>query len=239
MEEENKNRNRQPSSSSDETPMEITEDMLAKPKRKKRRSKISHFERGMSYFPFITLAIIVANVVVYILEVSHGSLMNARTIINAGALYRWGVMNGEIWRLVTCIFLHGSFGHLFGNCIMLYIFGMACEHGVGYKQMINVYFVSGICGSLLSAFCSVGPSVGASGAIFGVSSAVVMFFYKYDLLYNDRNKQIGVVLFAWAIYSIFNGLTVPYIANFAHIGGFLGGLYMGKNLKKKEEYDAV
>jgi len=86
MEEENKNRNRQPSSSSDETPMEITEDMLAKPKRKKRRSKISHFERGMSYFPFITLAIIVANVVVYILEVLfftttlHNSIFDTNTI---------------------------------------------------------------------------------------------------------------------------------------------------------------
>ena len=73
---------------------------------------------------------------------------------------------------------------------------------------------------------NVGPSVGASGAIFGVMAAVVAFFYKHQDRYFVQHKRIGVVLGVLAFYSIAQGFLDPYIDNFAHIGGFLTGGYV-------------
>lgn len=101
-------------------------------------------------------------------------------LIAAGALAREEVLGGEYWRLVSAMFLHGGFGHLLGNCLVLYIVGMACEHALGLARTAVVYFASGAAGSLLSLAFREGPSVGASGAIFGVAAAVIVVLYRHQ-----------------------------------------------------------
>ncbi|MDP8239504.1 MAG: rhomboid family intramembrane serine protease [Candidatus Hatepunaea meridiana] len=206
-------------------PILITEDMLVKDNdgdEEKEHPKID-FEKGMSYFPKLTLLLIIVNTLVYIWEIQTGALLNQASIINAGALYREGVLNGEIWRLGTAIFLHDGFDHLFGNCIVLYILGMACEHAFHPKRTAVIYLVSGLSGSLLSMTLQSTPSVGASGAIFGVMGSVIVFMYKYQNHFFIRNKRIGFILVIWALYTIAGGFTDPYVDNFAHIGGLIGG----------------
>ena len=78
-------------------------------------------------------------------------------------------------------------------------------------------------GSLLSAALSPGPSVGASGAIFGVVAAVIVVLYRYQRRFYLRDKRIGFVLLFWAAYQISTGLLNPYIDNYGHLGGFAGG----------------
>ena len=68
-----------------------------------------------------------------------------------------------------------------------------------------------------------GPSVGASGAIFGVTGSIIVFLYKHQDHFYVRDKRIGWVLGFWALYSIATSFLDPYIDNFAHIGGFLAG----------------
>ena len=181
------------------------------------------FERGMSLAPSLTLLLIVANSVVFIWEVATSALSDRDSIVAAGALVRDRVTDGELWRLVTSMFLHGGADHLIGNCLVLYIVGMACEHGLGFAQTAVVYFASGLAGGLLSLAVRPGPSVGASGAIFGVTIAVVVTLYRYRDRFYVRDKRIGFVLAAWAGYTLFTGFLNPYIDNFAHLGGMAGG----------------
>ncbi len=212
-----------------EPPILITDDMLAPPPR--RPSGRVDFERGMSYAPRTTLLLIAINVAAFVWEVQQGSLESEAGIIAAGALSRALVLKGELWRLVTPMFLHGSPDHLIGNMIALYVLGMACEHALGSKRMLGLYLLSGLAASLLSVALNPGPSVGASGAIFGLMGAVIAVLSKHQRRFYVRDKRIGVVLAAWAVYTIGTGLLSPYVDNAAHAGGFLGGALLSLRLE--------
>lgn len=190
----------------------------------------------MSYFPPCTLFLIGINLIFFVWEISTGALQDEASIIRAGALVRANVASGEIWRLFSAILLHGSFDHLISNNLMLYIVGMASEHAIGARRTIIVYTLSGLSGSLLSVTMSPGPGVGASGAIFGVTASVIVFLYKYQMHFFLRDKRIGFVLAVLALYEIGSGFTIPFIDNFAHIGGFAGGAavthWMGNSISR-------
>jgi rhomboid protease GluP len=177
----------------------------------------------MSARPSLFLGLIAVNALIFSWESATGALKDVAAIVAAGALSRAHVLRGEVWRLLSAVFLHASPAHLIGNCVVLYIVGMACQHAFGWSGAAVVYLVSGLCGSALSMVMTPGPSVGASGAIFGVTGAVVVFFYRYQRVVMLRDKRIGFVLLLWSLYQIFCGFRSPMIDNFAHIGGFLGG----------------
>jgi rhomboid protease GluP len=202
-----------------EEPLLITPSMLVAPA---RRGSVD-FERGMSLAPTLTLALIAVNVAVFIDELATGALRDRASLVAAGALARAEVTSGQVWRLVSAMFLHGGVDHLFGNMIVLYIVGMACEHALGALPMAIVYFVAGISGGVVSLVVGPGPSLGASGAIFGLAASVIVVLYRYRSHYHLRDKRIGLVLAAWAAYQVLSGLATPYIDNFAHLGGIAGG----------------
>src|SRR5439155_353506 len=129
------------------------------------------FERGMRTAPPLILLLIAANVALFAWELAAGALASRESIVEAGALVRDRVLAGEWWRLESATFLHAGWDHLIGNCLVLYVVGMACEHAFGFARTAVVYFTSGLTGSLLSTTLSPGPSVGASGAIFGIVAA--------------------------------------------------------------------
>ncbi len=198
----------------------IRDDMLAPPPARDPRID---FERRMRVFPPLTIAIILLCVAVFAWEAAIGALKDEGSIVAAGALHRDRVKAGEVWRLGSAMFLHGGPDHLLGNCFVLYIVGMACEHAFGAGRLLLVYLASGLAGSLLSVAAQPGPSVGASGAIFGVTGCVIVFFYRYQQQVRLRDKRIGFVLLVWAVYQIGSGALTPFIDNFAHLGGLLGG----------------
>lgn len=202
-----------------EEPMWISEDMLSDQPEDTRID----FEQGMSYFPPLTLMLITANIVVFIWQITTGALESQEAIIASGALERGHLLQGELWRLVSPMFLHGSLSHLIGNCSALYILGIACEHVLSFRQAGMVYLFSGICGSLLSVIAQPEPSIGASGAIFGLMAFTVVFLYKHRQLLFVRDRRIGTVVAVWGLYTIAIGFLTPYVDNFAHIGGAMGG----------------
>ncbi len=181
------------------------------------------FERGMSYLPRVTLLLIAASVGVFAWEIATGALESVENIVRAGALHRASVADGEAWRLLSATLLHGGAGHLVGNCIGLYIVGMACEHAFGSGGMAKVAFASALGGSLLSVAAHPGPSVGASGIVFGVMGAVAAFLHRHRHDLEIRDLRVGIVLLAWAVYAVITGFLTPFVDNFAHIGGFLAG----------------
>lgn len=203
-----------------EEPLLITPDMLVPFPKKDERIP---FEKGMSYFPLFVLSIISINLFIYLGEIATGALRSSSSIIAAGALKRELVLQGEYWRLISASFLHASWGHLLGNSAFLYVLGMAIEHAYGIRKAAILYGVSALTGSLLSMIASPGPSIGASGAVFGLMGSLATLIIKNRDSFYLRDRNIGVFVGAIAIFQIILGFRTPYIDNFCHIGGFLGG----------------
>jgi len=188
------------------------------------------FERRMRRRPPVTLAFIGVLAIVFLVERWRGALDSAASLIAFGALSRPEVFAGEFWRLESATWLHGGVNHLVSNAIALFILGMICEHAFGRAQYVLLYVLSGLGGSVLSLLISEGPSVGASGAIFGLQGAAIVLFRQHRERILMRDRRIGVVLLVWAIYSIGTGLTSPFIDNGAHIGGALTGALLARRL---------
>jgi len=205
-----------------EAPLRITPDMLL--------SRKVDFERRMGRLPPVTLATLVLLAAIFVVEIRLGALASKEAIIAMGALARERVAAGEYWRLLTAPWLHGGTEHLVGNGIALYILGMVCEAAFGRAQLVVLYVLSGLAGSLVSMLVSVGPSVGASGAIFGLQGAAIVLLRRERDRLLVRDRRVGFVLLIWAIYTIAGGLTDPFIDNGAHIGGALGGALIASRL---------
>jgi rhomboid protease GluP len=203
-----------------EEPILITPDMLAPLPPIDTRIA---FEKGMSYLPLFVLSVIIINLAIYLGEIATGALQSSASIIAAGALKRELVLRGEYWRLISAAFLHASWGHLLGNSAFLYVLGMANEHAFGIRKAAMIYGISAITGSLLSISASPGPSIGASGAVFGLMGSLAVLFFRNRSSFYLRDRNIGIFVGAIAIFQIILGFLTPYIDNFCHIGGFLGG----------------
>ena len=206
----------------DEQPLIIRPEMLLGRRR--------DFERGMSRTPWVTLAIIAVLSAVFAVEAAMDALDTPETLVAMGALARPAVVAGQYWRMITATLLHGSLAHLAGNAVALYILGMVGEHAFGRAQFLLLYAASAVAGSLLSLIASPGPSVGASGAIFGLQAAAIVLFRSHGDRLLMRDRRIGVVLLVWAAYSIVGGVLTPYIDNGAHVGGAIAGALVARHL---------
>ena len=155
------------------------------------------------------------------------------TAILLGANSLAEVQAGEIWRLITHMFLHGDIIHLIINMYSLYILGTQMETFIGKMKFISVYFISGIVGALLSlALSGAVPSVGASGAIFGLLGAMLYFGYHYRTYLGAAIKQQIIPII---IINLIIGFSSSGIDNWAHIGGLIGGAFtmMAVGVEKK------
>ncbi len=161
-----------------------------------------------------------------------GGSTSTLTLINFGANSRVLVKMGQVWRLLTSIFLHAGIIHLLCNMYALYVLGRQLENFLGKTKYLIVFLGSGIIGSLLSVVVHDSISVGASGAIFGLLGSLLYFGYHYRLYLGTvlKSQIIPVILLNLII-----GFMLPGIDNFAHIGGLVGGylLTMGLGIPGK------
>lgn len=187
----------------------------------------------------VTTLLLLAIGAVFVLEILQGGLQDARTLIDLGANYAPGVADGELWRLVTSLFLHGGLLHLLVNGWALYQLGTLMEVLVGSRRFAGVYFTTGIGASVASFFFSRGLSVGASGAIFGILGALLTFLYRRRDRLHPRARSLMMQLLFWAGINVFLGFTVPAIDNAAHLGGLGIGLVSGALLAERPRPPAV
>jgi rhomboid protease GluP len=188
------------------------------------------FERRMRRLPPVTLALVLVLVAIFAAEVALDVLDSAELLLLAGALAREAVLAGEWWRMVSAVFLHGSLEHVVGNVVALFVLGMVCEHAFGRAQFVWLFVMSGVAGSAGSMLVGQGPSVGASGAIFGLQGAAVVLFHRYRERLLVRDRRIGIVLLVWAVFNVMQGVVSPFIDNGAHIGGLLAGALLARGL---------
>ncbi len=174
-------------------------------------------------------ALITINAVVWVLQLlTHAAGINFLDLYFG--LIPWRITHEFlIWQLVTYMFLHDGFFHIFINMFTLYMFGNDLERAWGQKRFLTYYFVTGAGAGLCSYLVGVNAitvTIGASGAIYGLLLA-------YGLLYPDRLvylyfflpikvKWLVLIMGVLAFISSITG-SAPGIANIAHLGGILVG----------------
>ena len=183
-------------------------------------------EAGMSVFPRVTVVLILACSIVFIRQLMIGGLGNIGRVIATGATHRDEVIKGEFWRLISGGFMHASADHLAGNMFMLFILGMACEHAFGWQAFLFLYVSACVTGAVVTLISNV-PTVGASGAIFGLAGAIISMMYVNRHQIELRDHRVGIVLAIWSIYTLVLGFLSPIVSNSCHLGGLVGGLILG------------
>ncbi len=154
-------------------------------------------------------------------------------IFSAYGLSRAGILSGQYYRFFTCMFLHAGLLHLASNSIYLYYFGVRAERLLGTGRFLVLYLISGLCGGICSVLFGggTGVSVGASGAIYGLLGAMLLLTKKHGARYTGMNYSTMLLLAATAIAF---GFLEEGVDNFAHIGGFLGGLIVFSLLLRRK-----
>lgn len=177
--------------------------------------------------PTMTYALIGFTVFIYILQVGSVAIFGYAVyqidwLEVYGARFNEAIHAGELWRLITPVFLHGSMAHIFFNMYALFSIGSFLERHFGHKRFLLLYFLGAFSGNVFSFLLTDGYSVGASTAVFGLVAAQVIFFYKNRELFGNQSRQaISNAVFIIGI-NLFIGLT-PGIDNWGHVGGLLGG----------------
>jgi membrane associated rhomboid family serine protease len=141
------------------------------------------------------------------------------------------VRHGQVWRLLTYIFLHGGFWHILLNMWGLFMFGRSLEQRLGRWRFLALYLVSGLIGAgtwLLLNWGSPVPVIGASGSVCGVVMATAMLFpdVRVILLIPPVPLKLKTFIVVFAVVEIFSELAIhDGIAHIAHLGGMLGGFF--------------
>lgn len=170
----------------------------------------------------VSLILIVINVLVFLLPFLlffSGPLGNSfDNFLALGWKENQAIENGEYYRLLTAIFLHGGMLHLFFNMYSLYAIGPFVERFFGSLTFLSIYLSAGVAGSIASfVFSPYVPSVGASGAIFGLAGALLAISMR------SKNMKLFQNIFLIILINLFIGLSVPNIDNWGHIGGLVFG----------------
>ncbi len=187
--------------------------------------------------PSLTLALITINMLVFVLGFISPEL--GETLFARGASRAFEVLRGgEYYRLFTAMFLHAGLAHIFFNMYALYILGTQLEPVFGHLRFGLIYLFGGLAGSVLSVVMGLADlrgaafSVGASGAVFAIFGAEMIYLYRHREIMGERGRaQFRSLLwllglnFMVGIATSFGGSRIR-IDNWAHLGGLLGGLVL-------------
>src|ERR1700704_658922 len=194
--------------------------------------------RRQSTSNVVTRAIFGINVAVFLGMLFAGVSMldnpAGQDLVHWGANYGPFTLSGQWWRLLTCVFVHGSFLHIAFNMWCLWDLGSLAESLYGHWTFAVVYLLAGVGGSLGSVIWNPNVlSVGASGAIFGIAGALIASFYlgEFSLPRAAISGSLRSVV-TFVGYNLVFGAVMSRVDNAAHVGGLLMGLLLGALIAK-------
>lgn len=202
----------------------------------------------LSITPFVTLLLVAANIVVFVVQLAQGANLDQ-------FFYRWAVVPleysaltdlapthpGPFWiTLFSSMFMHAGFAHLFGNLLFLWIFGDNVEEAMGHIRFLVFYLACGVAAAGAQIATDLGsqiPSLGASGAIAGVLGAYILLFPRQRVRvlvgYAIVQMPALVVIGMWIFFQLISGFgqlaqteATGGVAYAAHVGGFFAGLVL-------------
>ncbi len=173
--------------------------------------------------PRLTYVLLAINIVVFVLDsmVFHGMFTALGAKDNAA------ILQGQLWRLVTPLFLHDNANllHIGLNSYSLWIVGPPVERSYGHIRFIAIYLLAGISGVVASFLLSPALSIGASGAIFGLVGALIPLMVRNRGVLANTRQRLTNLAFVIGLNLLIG--FAPRIDNWGHIGGLLGGLILG------------
>jgi rhomboid protease GluP len=174
--------------------------------------------------PYVTYILLGVTTFVFLLQLAGQYLLKVDVVTALGVKYNDYIRAGQIWRLITPVFLHGSILHIAFNMYALFIYGRSLEPRFGHGRFTLLYFLSAYAGNVLSFVLTPNPSLGASTAIFGLLAAEGMFAVQNRKLLGSRANSILMNALYIAAVNLFIGFTTTGVDNFGHLGGLLGGI---------------
>ena len=206
----------------------------------------------LSSIPPVTKNLILVNVIIFV-----ATIINENFMIGTFGLFYPSSPYFHWWQVITHMFMHGGFFHIFFNMYTLFIFGVVVERIIGSRKFVLFYFICGLGAAALQigtqylemqAFISAGatqsiaalkstPTVGASGAIYGVLIGYAMLFpeSKMTLIFPPVTLSAKWMVIIFAAIELFTGVLgwVDGVAHFAHLGGMLIGWLMIRWWRKR------
>jgi membrane associated rhomboid family serine protease len=176
--------------------------------------------RDMSRVPRVTYTLIAVNIIAFLTEQGQFTLYGSTihgSVIEEGVLYRGGIAEDQYWRLISSAFLHENLLHIGFNMYLLYLLGMMLEPAIGSLRFFAIYFTALLAGAFGALFATASPTLGASGAIFGLMGAAVVEL---------RSRRISVMesgIGGLIVLNLILSFSLSNISVGDHIGGLIGG----------------
>ncbi|MGE4272853.1 MAG: rhomboid family intramembrane serine protease [Desulfitobacterium sp.] len=184
----------------------------------------------VTFRPYLTYSLVFINLFIFALMTLAGGSTYTGVLIMFGAKVNALIIQGEYWRLFTSMFLHIGVIHLAFNLYALWILGPILEELFGRIRYLLIYILSGIMGSLASFLFTEAISAGASGAIFGILGALVVYSRRRPSLWKSGfGKNLVIIV----LINLGIGFFQPGIDVYAHIGGLLSGMFLAAILSMK------
>ena len=206
----------------DKVPEDLMQELSEKTEKEEKVSKKEVIAKYLKIAPYASLTIIFINMIM-----CFGCIWNPSFFYGKGSLGLEYIIEGEWYRLITAMFLHGSVDHFFSNMLLLFCLGMVMERKIGMIRFSILYLLTGIIGNLFSCAHEYVSNVfyisyGASGAVFGLIG--VLF---YLVLIKGKELRISmpsmIIMVVYCIYSSFVGENINVAA---HLGGLLSGMLL-------------
>jgi membrane associated rhomboid family serine protease len=198
------------------------------PECSKQATKVMRL-RDMAVAPRVTYALIAINIVAFLSEQGQFSLFGSGIhgkVIEEGVLDRFDITaSHQYWRLVSAGFLHENFLHIGFNLYLLYLLGLMLEPAIGSVRFAAVYFTSLLAGSFGALLATAAPSLGASGAVFGLMGAMVVELRARRL--SVMESGIGGLI----VINLILSFSIANISVGGHVGGLIGGALAGLALR--------
>lgn len=189
--------------------------------------------RDMARVPRVTYGLIAVNVLAFLAEQGQFTISGATIhgkVVEEGVLWRYGVgVEHQYWRLVTSGFLHENILHIAFNMYLLYLLGNLLEPAIGSVRFATIYMTALLAGSFGALFATAAPSLGASGAVFGLMGAAVVELRARRM--SVMESGIGALIVINLLFSF----TAANISVGAHIGGLIGGALAALAIRTADE----
>jgi membrane associated rhomboid family serine protease len=202
------------------------------PECSKQRTKVVRMRSNTAAIPRVTYALIVVNVAAFLAEKGQFSFSGSSvygSVVEEGILYRGGIYEQhQYWRLVSSAFLHVDILHIAFNMYLLYLLGGLLEPAIGSVRFAAIYFTSLLAGSFGALLATGAPSLGASGAVFGLMGAAAVELRARGS--SVMESGIGALI----IFNLILSFTLSNISVGAHVGGLIGGALAALALRVAE-----
>jgi rhomboid protease GluP len=175
--------------------------------------------------PYVVYSLLAVTIIAFLLQSLSTYVLGGDILFAYGAKINQYIMQGQVWRLITPVFLHASILHIASNMYGLFIFGPQLERSFGHWRFAALYFLAAFAGNVMSFLLTSSASLGSSTAVFGLVIAEAVFLYQNRKLLGNRIRGALSNILIIVVLNLGIGVTPGSgIDNWGHVGGILGGL---------------